>query len=53
MTTIILIGGTAGAGKTTIARAVANRLGGAHHVATGFLRETLRAYLPLGYCWRT
>lgn len=32
-------------GKTTIARAVATRLGFAHHLATGYIRETLRVYL--------
>jgi cytidylate kinase len=39
---ILCLGGTAGVGKSTVARAVTTRLGVAHHLATGYLRETLR-----------
>jgi 2-phosphoglycerate kinase len=39
---ILCLGGTAGVGKSTVARAVATRLDFAHHLATGYLRETLR-----------
>lgn len=42
---IILIGGTTGVGKSTIATAVAHRLGITHVVATDSLREVLRAVL--------
>ena len=42
---IILIGGTTGVGKSTIATAIANRLGITHTVATDSLREVLRAVL--------
>lgn len=44
-TNVILIGGSAGAGKSTIARHIANQFPFAHHLATGYLRESLRAYL--------
>jgi 2-phosphoglycerate kinase len=43
---ILCLGGTAGVGKSTVARAVATRLGFAHHLATGYLRETLRLMNP-------
>jgi 2-phosphoglycerate kinase len=40
---IILIGGTTGVGKSTIAAAIAHRLGITHIVATDALREVMRA----------
>lgn len=42
---IVLIGGTTGVGKSTIASAVAHRLGITHIVATDSLREVMRAML--------
>lgn len=42
---IILIGGTTGVGKSTIATTVAHRLGITHVVATDSLREVMRAVL--------
>jgi len=42
---IVLIGGTTGVGKSTIATAVAHRLGITHIVATDSLREVMRAVL--------
>ncbi len=40
---IILVGGTTGVGKSTIATAIAHRLGITHIVATDALREVMRA----------
>lgn len=42
---IVLIGGTTGVGKSTIATAVAHRLGITHIVATDSLREVMRSVL--------
>ncbi|MHB0976660.1 MAG: 2-phosphoglycerate kinase [Candidatus Aquicultorales bacterium] len=42
---IILIGGTTGVGKSTIATAIAHRLGITHIVATDSLREVMRSIL--------
>ncbi|PIU26221.1 MAG: hypothetical protein COW32_06115 [Candidatus Aquicultor secundus] len=42
---IVLVGGTTGVGKSTIATAVAHRLGITHVVATDSLREVMRAVL--------
>ncbi len=42
---IVLVGGTTGVGKSTIATAVAHRLGITHIVATDSLREVMRAVL--------
>jgi len=42
---IILIGGTAGVGKTTLSRKIAEQLALPHRIGTGFIREILRAYL--------
>lgn len=42
---IVLIGGTTGVGKSTIATAIAHRLGITHVVATDSLREVMRAVL--------
>lgn len=49
-TLVVLIGGTSGSGKSTIAAAVARRLGIEHVVGTDFLRETLRTAIPAGVC---
>ena len=43
---IILLGGASGTGKTTLANALVQELGLAHHVSTGFIREVARAVLP-------
>ena len=45
MVRIILIGGTAGTGKTTLAREICNELKLSHRLGTGFIREILRSYL--------
>ena len=39
---IILIGGTAGVGKTTLAQTLSYYLGLDHHIGTGFIREVVR-----------
>jgi 2-phosphoglycerate kinase len=39
---IILVGGTAGTGKSTLARELSSLLGIDHRLGTGFLREVLR-----------
>jgi len=43
MSLIILIGGTAGTGKSTLARKLANELNISHRIGTGFIREILRS----------
>ena len=40
---IILVGGTAGTGKSTLARELGSRLGIDHRLGTGFIREVLRS----------
>ena len=40
---IILIGGTAGVGKTTLAKKLCSRLSFDHRLGTGFIREILRS----------
>jgi 2-phosphoglycerate kinase len=40
---IILVGGTAGTGKSTLARELSSRLGIDHRLGTGFIREVLRS----------
>jgi len=40
---IILIGGTAGTGKSTLARELSSRLKIDHRLGTGFMREVLRS----------
>ncbi len=42
---IILIGGTAGTGKTTLAKEVSNSMNLTHRLGTGFIREILKSYL--------
>ena len=42
---IILIGGTAGTGKTTLAKEISNSMNITHRLGTGFIREILRSYL--------
>lgn len=41
---IVLIGGTTGTGKSTVATAVAHRLGITRVTSTDFIRETMRAF---------
>ena len=45
LTEIILIGGTAGAGKTTLAKSICSKLNIVHRIGTGFIRETMRSFL--------
>ena len=45
MDKIILIGGTAGTGKSTIARAIATKANINHVIGTGFIREILKKEL--------
>lgn len=40
---IILVGGTAGSGKTTIARQICRETDVIHRIGTGFIREVLRS----------
>jgi 2-phosphoglycerate kinase len=42
----LLIGGASGTGKTTVANALVQELGLAHHISTGFVREVARAMMP-------
>ena len=42
---IVLIGGTTGTGKSTVASEVAYRLGITRVTSTDFIRETMRAFL--------
>lgn len=42
MTQIILLGGAAGTGKTTVAEELCRKMNFTHRLATGFIRETLR-----------
>lgn len=44
--TIILLGGSSGTGKTTLANALVQEMTLAHHLSTGFVREVVRAVLP-------
>jgi 2-phosphoglycerate kinase len=44
---IILIGGTAGSGKTTLSRSISERLALSHRLGTGFIRETIRTIIPI------
>ena len=43
---IILLGGSSGTGKTTLANALVHEFGLAHHLSTGFVREAISAVLP-------
>ena len=43
---IILLGGSSGTGKTTLANALVQEFGLAHHLSTGFVREAVSAVLP-------
>lgn len=43
---VLLIGGASGTGKTTVANALVQELGLAHHISTGFVREVARAMMP-------
>ena len=43
---IILLGGSSGTGKTTLANALVQEFGLAHHLSTGFVREAISAVLP-------
>lgn len=43
---IVLIGGTTGAGKSSVATEVAHRLGITRVTSTDFLRQTMRAIIP-------
>lgn len=45
---VVLIGGTTGSGKSTVAAKVARRLGIEHVVGTDSLREALRSAIPPG-----
>ena len=45
---IILVGGTAGTGKSTLARELSSRLGIDHRLGTGFIREVLRSETSQG-----
>jgi 2-phosphoglycerate kinase len=42
---IILIGGTAGTGKTTLAKEISYSMNLTHRLGTGFIREILKSYL--------
>lgn len=42
---IILIGGTAGTGKTTLAKEISHSMNITHRLGTGFIREILKSYL--------
>jgi 2-phosphoglycerate kinase len=44
----VLVGGTSGSGKSTVAARVAQRLGIEHSVGTDSLREALRSAIPPG-----
>lgn len=47
---MVLIGGSGGVGKSTVAHALTQRIGFAHHIATGAIREVLRSCLsPTAY----
>ena len=43
---ILLLGGASGTGKTTVANALVQELGLAHHISTGFVREVARVMMP-------
>ena len=43
---ILLLGGASGTGKTTLANALVQELGLAHHISTGFVREVAQAVMP-------
>ncbi len=43
---IILLGGSSGTGKTTLANALVQEFDLAHHLSTGFVREAISAVLP-------
>lgn len=47
-TLVVLVGGTSGSGKSTVAARVARRLGIEHMVGTDSLREALRSAIPPG-----
>lgn len=43
---VVLIGGTAGTGKSTLAREISSRLGLDHRLGTGFIREVAKTFNP-------
>lgn len=45
---VVLVGGTSGSGKSTVAARVARRIGIEHMVGTDSLREALRSAIPAG-----
>ena len=54
MAKVILIGGTAGSGKSTTAREIASKVGINHVIGTGFIREILKKELDVdGYNYHT
>jgi 2-phosphoglycerate kinase len=47
---VILIGGTAGTGKSTLARELCSRLAIDHRIGTGFIREIVKTQHPADEC---
>lgn len=43
---VILLAGAPGTGKSTIANLLVQRLGLSHHLSTGFIRASIRQFLP-------
>ena len=43
---VILLGGSPGSGKTTLANMLVRRLGLNHHISTGFIRSSISPWLP-------